>query len=195
MSIHKNPVQLLQTLIRFNTTNLPGDEAACMRYLDGIIQSYGIETTMLALDDNRPNLIARIAGTGDAPPLVLQGHLDVVPTTGQDWTYPPFSAEIHDGFVWGRGALDMKGGVTMMVCAFLALKASGKLPAGDIILCLLSDEERGGTYGAKFLTEQHREIFGAAKYSIGEFGGFPLHIGGQKLYPIQISERGMCATK
>ncbi len=195
MMIHENPAGLLQTLIRFDTTNPPGNELACIQYLDGVICSYGIETQMLALDKNRPNLVARIPGSGNAPPLILQGHVDVVPVAGQEWEHPPFSAEIHDGYIWGRGALDMKGGVAMLVCAFLSLKASGQQPSGDIILCLLSDEERGGVYGARYLVEQQAHIFDGAKYSIGEFGGFPMRVGGAKCYPIQVAERVSCGLE
>lgn len=195
MSLHHNPVQLLQTLIRFDTSNPPGNEGPIIRYLDGILRAYGVETTILAKDDNRPNLIARLPGTGEAPPLILQGHVDVVPVTGQEWTRPPFAADLHDGYVWGRGALDMKGGVAMLVCAFLSMCHSDQKPRGDIILCLLSDEERRSRYGARFLVEEHPERFANVKYSIGEFGGFPMTIAGAKCYPIQIAERVGCQLK
>ena len=193
--IHDNPVALLQTLLRFDTSNPPGDELACIRYLNGVLQSYGVETALLALDELRPNLLARIKGSGQAPPLLLQGHVDVVPIAGQDWTYGAFSAEIHDGYLWGRGTLDMKGGVAMLVAAFLKLKHSGVTPRGDIILCLLADEEHGSEFGAKFLVEQHAEQFAGVRYGIGEFGGFPMQVGGAKCYPIQVAERVGCGLK
>ena len=196
MSLHLQPVQLLQTLIRFDTTNPPGAELECIRYLDNLLKSYGIETTLLASDENRPNLIARIKGAGNAPPLLLQGHVDVVPVDGQNWTRPPFSGELdEDGYVWGRGALDMKGGVAMMVTAFLRIKAENITPEGDIILCLLADEEKGGEFGAKFLVEQHPEQFEGVRYAIGEFGGFPMNVGGARCYAIQVAERVGCGMK
>ena len=182
------PQDLLKTLIRFNTTNPPGNEAECIAYLENLCREGGLETTILAFDENRPNLIARLKGRGERPPLLMQGHVDVVTTEGQPWTYPPFDAVEADGFIWGRGALDMKGGVAMMVCAVLA-QAQKEPPAGDIILCIMSDEEASGTYGAKFLVEQHADQFEGVEMSIGEFGGFPNWIGGTKFYPIQVSEK------
>ena len=187
--IHRDPVGLLQTLIQFDTTNPPGNEAAIIRYLNGIIRSHGVETTILAKDDNRPNLIARLSGRGDAPPLLFHGHVDVVPVAGQQWTHSPFGGEIHDGYVWGRGALDMKMGVSMMVCAFLQLVADGITPPGDIILAIMADEEVGSTFGSRFLVEQHAEQFADVQDCIGEFGGFSSYMGGRKFYPIQVTER------
>lgn len=185
------PEQLLQTLIRFDTTNPPGNEGDCIRYIDGLLQTVGLETVLLG-ERERPNLIARLRGRGNAPPLLLQGHVDVVTTANQQWTHPPFGGEIHAGYVWGRGALDMKGGVAMMICAVLAAQQSDTPPAGDIILCILSDEEVGANFGARFLVENHPEQFEGVRYGIGEFGGFPRLIGGTKFYPIQVAERVGC---
>ncbi len=195
MSIHTRPVELLQTLLGFDTTNPPGNELACIRYIDGLLQAAGIETQTFAKDPNRPNLIARLPGAGTAPPLLLQGHVDVVPTTGQQWTHPPFAGRVIDGMVWGRGTLDMKGAVTMMICAMLDLKQSQIEPAGDIILCVLSDEEAGGFFGARFMVEEHPEQFEGVQHAIGEFGGFPMRIGGKTFYPIQIAEKLQCQLK
>ncbi|MDH5372055.1 MAG: M20/M25/M40 family metallo-hydrolase [Acidimicrobiia bacterium] len=184
-----SPVELLQTLIRFDTTNPPGNEAEAIGYLDGVLAVSGITSMILAKDPGRPNLIARLPGRGEAPPFLMQGHIDVVPTTGQQWSRAPFQGEIVDGFLWGRGTLDMKGGVAMMVDAFLAMAASGETPAGDIILCVVSDEEAGGEFGARFLVQEHPELFEGVRHCIGEFGGFPLHLAGRSFYPVQIAER------
>ena len=183
------PLELLQTLIRFDTTNPPGNELACIQYIDGLLQTAGFTTQLFARDPNRPNLIARLRGRGHAPPLLWQGHVDVVTVEGQQWTHPPFDAVIDDGFIWGRGTLDMKGGVAMMVSAMLQAKAAGIVPAGDIILCILADEENSAHYGAKFLVEEHPELFTDVKYAIGEFGGFNTTLGGKKLYLVQIAEK------
>jgi acetylornithine deacetylase/succinyl-diaminopimelate desuccinylase-like protein len=190
--IYLRPVEMLQHLIRFDTTNPPGNEIACVSYIEGLLSEAGIDTTIRARDPDRPNLIARVPGRGEAPPLLLQGHVDVVTTANQDWERPPFSGDLADGFVWGRGALDMKGGVAMMVSAMLRARAEGFVPAGDLLLAVLSDEEDGGDYGAKFLAAEHPELFDGVKYAIGEFGGFTLHLGGRRFYPIQMAEKQLC---
>jgi acetylornithine deacetylase/succinyl-diaminopimelate desuccinylase-like protein len=184
-----SPADLLQNLIRFNTANPPGNEAECVAYLDNLLREAGIETTVLEKFPGRPNLLARLKGTGDAPPLLLYGHVDVVPVDGQNWTHPPFGAKIADGFIWGRGALDMKGGVAMLVSAFLRAHAE-KLPLpGDVILCIVSDEERGGDAGARFLTQEHPDLFKGVRYALGEFGGFTYYLGGKKFYLVQVAEK------
>ncbi|MDQ3740438.1 MAG: M20/M25/M40 family metallo-hydrolase [Actinomycetota bacterium] len=182
------PAELLQRLIRFDTTNPPGAERECVTFLEGLLRDAGLETRLLAADDDRPNLIARLPGEGSAPPLLLQGHVDVVSTAGQDWTHPPFDGVVEDGYVWGRGALDMKGGVAMLVGALLREPK----PAGDVILCVLSDEEAGGDRGARFLVERHAELFEGVRYAIGEFGGFSMEIAGRRFYPVQVAEKRIC---
>ena len=194
-NIHERPVEILQRLIQFNTTNPPGHEAACVGYIRDLLNEAGVETTLLAKDPDRPNLIARLPGEGKAPPLLLYGHVDVVTTENQPWQQPPFEGKLIDGYVWGRGALDMKGGVAMMVAAFLRANAEGLRPPGDILLAIVSDEEAGGDFGAKFLVEEHAELFKGIKYAIGEFGGFTLTIGGKRFYPIMISEKQVCWMK
>ncbi len=194
-TIYNRPDELLQNLIRFDTTNPPGNETACINYIAGLCESLGIETQIYAKDPSRPNLVARIKGNGSASPFLLYGHVDVVSTANQDWSQPPFSGELIDGVIWGRGALDMKGGVAMMTAAFLKAKAENIDLPGDVILCVLSDEEAGGDYGAKFMIEEHADIFEGVKYAIGEFGGFPMYIGGKKFFAIQTAEKSICWTK
>ena len=194
-SIYKRPSELLQHLIRFNTTNPPGNELACVQYINDLLQAAGIETTILAKDDNRPNLIARLPGSGTAPPLLMQGHVDVVTTADQQWQHDPFGGELIDGMIWGRGALDMKSGVAMMVAAFLKMQMEGVTPLGDIILTVLSDEEASGGYGAKFLVDDHPEQFENVQFAIGEFGGFTMQLAGRTFYPIMVSEKQHCGLK
>lgn len=194
-NMHERPVEILQRLIQFNTTNPPGNEAACINYIRELLNEAGIESTLIAKDPHRPNLIARISGEGKAPPLLMYGHVDVVTTENQPWQHPPFEGKLIDGYVWGRGALDMKGGVAMMVAAFLRANAEGLRPPGDVVLAIVSDEEANGTFGAKFLVEEHPELFKGIKHAIGEFGGFTLTIGGKRLYPIMISEKQICWIK
>jgi acetylornithine deacetylase/succinyl-diaminopimelate desuccinylase-like protein len=186
------PVELLQQLIRFDTTNPPGNEAECIAFVRALLEDAGCEVELYAKDPARPNLVARLHGNGDRPPILLQGHVDVVTTTGQDWSRPPFGGELVDGWVWGRGALDMKGGVAMMISAFLRALREGNALPGDVILCVLADEEAGGDYGAKFLVEEHPHLFEGVQYSLGEFGGFTLELGGRRLYPVQVAEKQIC---
>ena len=195
LDIYTRPVEILQRLIRFNTTNPPGEEAECIGYLRGLLTEAGIESTVLERTQNRPNLIARIPGAGKAPPLLLYGHVDVVTTENQPWEQNPFGGEIIDGMLWGRGALDMKGGVAMLVAAFLRANAEGLQPPGDIILAIVSDEEAGGDDGARFLVEQHPDLFKDVRYALGEFGGFSLHVGGKRFYPIMVAEKQICWMK
>ena len=194
-NMHERPVEILQRLIQFNTTNPPGHEAACVGYIRDLLNEAGIESTLVAKDPDRPNLIARLPGEGKMPPLLLYGHVDVVTTENQRWQQAPFEGKLIDGYVWGRGALDMKGGVAMMVAAFMRANAEGLRPPGDIVLAVVSDEEAGGDYGAKFLVKEHADIFKAIKHAIGEFGGFTLTLGGKRFYPIMISEKQVCWMK
>ncbi len=188
-NIFQRPVELLQNLINFNTTNPPGNEADCIDYRNHLLNIAGIETTILARDPARPNPIARLTGQGKALPLLLQGHVDVVPTEDQTWQYPPFEGRLADGCVWGRGTLDMKGGVAMMLSAFLRAKAEGLIPPGDVVLAALSDEEDCSDYGAKFLVENHAGQFQGIRYAISETGGLTHYFSLKKFHPIRVSER------
>lgn len=195
MKIEYDPVIILQNLIQFNTTNPTGNERECILYIKDLLSRNGIDSTLLALDVNRPNLIARLRGKGQALPLLLYGHVDVVPAENQSWTLPPFSGEIIDGYVWGRGALDMKGGIAMMLSAFLEAKSRENELPGDIVLTVVCDEEMGGTFGSKFLVENHAEQFAGIRHAIGEFGGFSFYVGNQKYYPIMVTEKRLCWMK
>ncbi len=185
-------VELLQNLIRFDTTNPPGNEGECVAYVQGLLTEAGVESKIVAKDGARPNLIARVVGGSEAPPLLLYGHVDVVTTAGQQWTRPPFSGDLVDGYVWGRGALDMKGGVAMLVDVFVRAARGELKPRGDLILAVLSDEENGGDFGARFLAEEHADLFEGVRHSLGEFGGATMHLGGKRFYPIQVAEKQIC---
>ncbi len=189
MTLYERPSEILQHLIRFDTTNPPGSEAPCIAWVDSLLKDAGLETTILGRTPERTNLISRLKGRGDAPPLLLYGHVDVVPTAGQNWTHPPFDGLIVDDYVWGRGAIDMKGADAMMIAAFLRAHAEGTSLPGDVILALVSDEEAGGDYGAKFLVENHAGLFAGARYALGEFGGFSMYLDRKRYYPIMLAER------
>ena len=194
-TLYQRPAALLQELIRFDTTNPPGNEGPCIAFVEGLLREAGLATTILAKDPARPNLLARLPGAGDAPPLLLYGHVDVVTTMAQSWRYPPFEGREADGYVWGRGALDMKGGVAMMLAAVLRARAEGMTPPGDVLLAILSDEEGFSEYGARFLVEEHADLFAGVRYALGEFGGFTFHVGGRRFYPIQVAEKQFCWLK
>ncbi|WP_271221086.1 M20/M25/M40 family metallo-hydrolase [Streptosporangium carneum] len=188
-----SPVWIAQRLIRFNTVNPPGDEAECVQWIRGVLDRAGIETRILASDPRRPNLVARLPGRGLEPPLLLHAHVDVVPVEGQEWTRPPFGGEIVDGELWGRGAVDMKGHLAMMMAALLRMRARGDVPPGDVILAVVPDEETGSTVGARFLVERHPELFAGVRYAIGEDGGAELGLGPYaRLHPIVVAEKRTC---
>ncbi len=188
----ERPVELLQELLRFDTSNPPGNERECLAWIEEVIAAAPgppCETKLVG-DPERPSLVARLAGAGSSPPLLLQGHVDVIVADGE-WTHPPFAGEVHDGVVWGRGALDMKGGVAMMLAAFLRAKAkaAGSPPPGDVIFCALADEEAGSNYGAALLVDESPELFEGVRYAIGEFGGFTMEAAGKRLYPVMVAEK------
>ena len=194
-TFYQRPVELLQRLIQFDTTNPPGNESECISFINGVLAEAGVESKVLAKSPDRPNLIARLSGQGNAPPVLLYGHVDVVTTEGQPWKHPPFEGKVVDEFVWGRGALDMKGGVAMMLAAFLRAKAEGLELPGDVVLAIVSDEEAAGDFGARFLVEKHPDLFDDIRYAIGEFGGFTLYVGNRRFYPIQVAEKHLCWLK
>jgi len=192
---YSKPEVLLQNLIRYNTTNPPGNEAECIKYIYNLLKDAGLEVQILYEKPERLNLIARLKGQGIKPPLLMYGHVDVVTTEHQDWDYPPFEGVLADDCVWGRGALDMKGALSMMICGIFRAKEENYVPMGDVILCLVSDEEDGGAYGAKYIVENHGDIFNHVKYAIGEIGGFTMMVGGKRFYPIMVSEKQRCEVK
>ena len=190
-----NPIDLLQTLIRFDTTNPPGDEAEAIRYLACLLRDAGLPVDVVGRNARRLNLIARLEGRGEAPPLMLEAHVDVVSTEDQTWAHPPFAGEIADGMVWGRGALDDKGAVAVMTAAVLRAHAEGYRPPGDVLLVVVADEEVGGEYGAQYLVEAHAERFAEVRYAIGEGGGYAVRMAGRKFYPVMVAEKHSCTVR
>jgi acetylornithine deacetylase/succinyl-diaminopimelate desuccinylase-like protein len=193
--LYTRPAELLQQLIRFDTTNPPGNERACIQYINGLLKEAGIKTAIAARTPGRPNLIARLKGEGKAPPLLLYGHVDVVTTQGQKWTHPPFDGKIVDGYVWGRGALDNKHCIAMYLSAILKAKAERLRLPGDVIFAATVDEEATSDDGAKFLVERHPQLFKGVRYALSEFGGFNMNVSGKRFYLIQVSEKQVCPTR
>jgi acetylornithine deacetylase/succinyl-diaminopimelate desuccinylase-like protein len=188
-------VELLQALIRFDTSNPPGNERACVEFAGGLLERAEIQHRYLAVEDERPNLVARVEGRGDAPPLLLYGHVDVVSADPREWRHPPFGGDLVDGEVWGRGALDMKGGVAMLLSALMRASSPETRPAGDVILALTSDEEAGSHTGMKFLVEEHADLFSGVRHALSEFGGCTLWQSGRRFVPIQVAEKQRCLIR
>ena len=184
-------VELARDLIRLDTTNPPGEEHLAVELIERLLTDAHIDHARYESAPGRPNLVARIKGRGEAPPLLLQGHVDVVTTVNQDWRHRPFGGEIIDGYLWGRGALDMKGGVAMLVNAALRANARGGAP-GDLILAVLADEEAGGVFGARWIVDTHPELFAGVRHGIGEGGGEAQYLEGRRFYPIMVSEKRGC---
>lgn len=187
-----SPADLLQSLVRFDTTNPPGNEADCVAWVDRLLRDAGFTPTVVGLVPERPNLLVRLEGRGAAPPLLVHGHVDVVPTTGQPWSVPPFEGRMQDGEIWGRGALDMKGGVANLLWAALRLQAEGVRPPGDVVLAVLSDEEAGSDYGARFVVERHPELLDGVRFAVGEGGGQSSELAGRRIYPVAVAEKRVC---
>ncbi|MFD9964828.1 M20/M25/M40 family metallo-hydrolase [Amycolatopsis sp. NPDC058986] len=189
-------VEVCADLIRFDTTNRgDGDsegEREAAEYVAGLLNAAGVPSKILERAPRRSNVVARIPGTDPAlPALLAQGHLDVVPADAADWSVSPFSGEVRDGFLWGRGAVDMKDFCAMV----LAAVASGLRPRRDIVLAFVADEEDRGEFGAHWLVEEHPELFEGCAAAISESGGYTYPVpaaGGRtvRLYPVATAERG-----
>jgi len=145
---------------------------------------------LYAGDAAGPNRRGGVAGGGEAPPLLRFGDADVVSVEGQRGRHPPFGAEQAGGFLWGRGALDMKGALAMFTGALLATRDAP--PPGDVLLAVLSDEEAGAREGAEFLVERHPQLFAGVRHALGELGGFTMHVRGRRLYPVMVAEKQVC---
>ena len=188
-AVRDEVTRYLQDLIRIDTTNPPGNETRAAEYLAGVFKREGIEPTVLESVPGRGNIVARLTGDGRAAPLLLMVHSDVVPAEADQWTHPPFSGDIVDGFLWGRGALDTKELAAMELVVMLMLKREGKPLARDIIFMANADEEAGGKMGAGWMVKEHPDLI-RAEYAINEGGGFGLDILGQRVFTCQVAEKG-----
>jgi acetylornithine deacetylase/succinyl-diaminopimelate desuccinylase-like protein len=186
-------VRLCSDLIRIDTSPSGQGERAAAEFVAAELSAMGLEPRLLEHLPRRSSVLARIAGTDPArPALLVQAHLDVVAADAGAWSVPPFSGEVLDGQVWGRGAVDMKNMVAMIITALRARLASGWRPARDIVIALLADEEMGGREGAGWLVDAHPDLFQGCRESIGEAGGFSYRLGdGRRAYLIQVAEKGI----
>lgn len=182
-------VRHLAELLRIDTSNPPGHETPAAEYLASLLASAGLEPRLLGADPRRMNVVARVRGSGAKPPLLLAAHTDVVPVERSMWHHDPFGGEIHDGYLWGRGAIDMKQMAIMSALVVMKL-ARERVPLDrDVIFAGVADEETGCELGSKYLVDHHPELV-RAEYALGEAGAFTVHIGGAVVYPIQVGEKG-----
>ena len=188
-------LEYLRALIRFDTTNPPGNERLATDFLAAALGAEGIASVVLEKEPTRANLVARLKGGGaGGAPLMLSSHTDVVPVEAARWSRAPFGAELADGCVWGRGAIDMKAKGAMDLGLMLALGRAGVALSRDLVLAAVADEEAGSELGARFLVERHPDLVRAG-WVLNEAGGFTLHLGGRRYYPIQVAEKGYVTVK
>ena len=195
-TIEDEVITICQDLIRIPSVNFGegrGDEKAVADYVVKSLAEVGIHADIYESATNRCNVIARIKGSDSSKPgLVVHGHLDVVPANADDWTVDPFSAEIRDGMIWGRGAVDMKNVDAMILAIVRSWARTGFTPRRDIVLAFFADEEAGMTFGSRWMTANHPEVFAGCSEAISDVGGFSVTVGyGKRLYFVEAAQKGI----
>jgi acetylornithine deacetylase/succinyl-diaminopimelate desuccinylase-like protein len=189
--LERETTELLQRLVRTNTVNPPGNERPAQEHLAGLLRDAGFQVELLGRTDERPNLVARLRGSADGPTLCLLSHVDTVLADASEWQRDPWSGDVVDGELWGRGAQDMKSQTAAEVTAALALARSGWRPAhGALLVVVVADEETGGTEGAMWLTEHHPEAV-RCDLLINEGAGAVFPFDGQRVYAVCVAEKGV----
>jgi acetylornithine deacetylase/succinyl-diaminopimelate desuccinylase-like protein len=188
---------LLSDLIRINTSNPTHVERPAAEWVAEKLDEVGIASTILEAAPGRASTIARVTGSNPSrPPLLIHGHLDVVPAEPSEWTVDPFAGEIRDEYVWGRGAVDMKDMDAMTLAVIREWARTGVRPDRDIVLAFVSDEEAGGKQGAHWLVDHHPDYFADCTEAISEVGGFSVTVGADlRVYPLQTAEKGIAWLK
>ena len=190
MELQRETEEVLGRLIRFNTVNPPGNERECQQWLSGYLEQAGFECELLGEDFERPNLVARLRSEHDGPVLGYLSHVDTVLASPEDWSRDPWSGEVHDGFLWGRGALDMKSQTAAEAVAGAALAREGWRPErGELKIISVVDEETGGHLGAKWLTERHPDL-ARVDFLLNEGAGTVMPFGNRRLYGVCCAEKG-----
>lgn len=181
-TLRESAVRHLQELIRRDTQSPPGNEIRAAEYIRDALAEAGIESEFMESAPGRVSVVARLkAENPTGRPVLLMGHIDVVTVEPDKWERDPFSGDLVDDFVWGRGAVDMKGQVAAELAAFIAIKESGVALTRDLIFVAFADEEAGGTYGAGYVWETHKDLIDA-EFAINEGGGNPMEIAGKLFY-------------
>jgi acetylornithine deacetylase/succinyl-diaminopimelate desuccinylase-like protein len=183
-------VRLLQSLIRFNTANPPGNERGAQEFLLAEFIDAGMECELLGQTPARPNLVARLRGDGAGPTVAFLAHIDTVPADPSEWTRDPWGGDLAGGYLWGRGALDMKDQVSAEAAACARLARAGWRPRGELLLVITADEEAGADLGAQWLCAEHPDKV-RADLVINEGGGRRIEFGGRSLYPVSVGEKGV----
>jgi len=187
-------VAICSDLIAIDTSNYgdepgPGERKAA-EHVAQLLDEVGIEAEVLESEPGRTSLVARWGGD-DGEPVLLHGHLDVVPAEADDWAVHPFSGEVRDGLVWGRGAVDMKDFDAMLLSSVRARARAGAVPSRPVVLCFTADEEAGGAKGAGHIVREHRDLVADCTVAVGEVGGFSTTVRGRRVYLVEAAERGM----
>jgi acetylornithine deacetylase/succinyl-diaminopimelate desuccinylase-like protein len=184
---------LLSELIQINTSNPTHPERPAAEWVAGKLDEVGIASQIIEASKGRASTIARIEGSDSSrAPLLIHGHLDVVPADASEWSVDPFAGEIKDGFVWGRGAIDMKDMDAMTLALVREWARTGKKPPRDIVLAFVSDEEAGGRQGAHYLVDNHPDLFADCTEAISEVGGFSISLNeSARVYLVQTAEKGI----
>lgn len=190
----KDALEVFKGLVRIDTTNPPGGESRAVHYLMGLLKAQGIDSRCLEREPERGNLIARLKGQGEKPPLILISHLDVVPAEPKKWRFGPFSAEEADEMIWGRGTLDTKQLTAMQVAAFTHLKQYDGRLNRDVFLVASADEERGSSLGMEWLVGEMPELLQPALI-ISEGGGFPIRSNNHEFLLCAAGEKGVCRIR
>lgn len=188
--IEAEATSLLSNLIQIDTTNPPGNEIAAANFLSEDLKKEGFECEIIESSPSRGNIITRLKGTAEKPSLLLLSHLDVVPANAQEWSVAPFGGMVKDGFVWGRGALDMKSMTVLEVLTLKLLKRYNVKLKGDLILAATADEEKGGVSGVNYLLRNHRRKI-LADYVINEGGGLAIPTQKGNVFTVQTAEKGI----
>jgi acetylornithine deacetylase/succinyl-diaminopimelate desuccinylase-like protein len=189
--LERRTTELLQQLIRFNTVNPPGNEQAAQEHMKGLLEAVGFDCELLSAVEGRPNLVARLRGGSDGPTLCFLSHVDTVLATPSEWSVDPWSGEIKDDCVWGRGALDMKSQTAAEVAAAVALAEEGWRPeSGELLVVVTVDEETGGSQGVQFLCEQHPGKV-RCDMLVNEGGGEVFEFDGRRIYEVCVAEKGV----
>ncbi|MFZ9100434.1 MAG: M20/M25/M40 family metallo-hydrolase [Candidatus Planktophila sp.] len=196
MNLDSEVVKICQELIRIPSINYgegKGDEKAVAEYIVASLREVGISSQIYESAPNRCNVIARLEGRDRSRPgLVVHGHIDVVPANAQDWSVDPFAAEIRDGMIWGRGAVDMKNMDAMILAIVRKWAKTGYKPPRDIVLAFFADEEAGMTFGSRWMASEHPEVFAGCSEAISEVGGFSVTVtGGKRLYFVEAAQKGI----